>query len=197
MKRRCRQLLGDKRGAAAVELALVAGPLFALLFAVFEVGWDWYCLTSLDSATQAAARKIMTGNVQGMTVSGQQLSAAQFRTNVLCPLLPSTFNCSNVIVNVKTFAEDVYPSGYYSLLNGNQTGLNLPPLDNTQTSYCIGSSGAYVLLQVLYPLPLLTNVFMNLPLTTFNGTKSLLLISNATFRNEPFPPGSFQSPNGC
>ena len=102
-----------------------------------------------------------------------------------------------MIVNVQTFSENVYPSGYYSLLNTSQSGLAMPPLDNTKTTYCIGSSGAYVLLQVVYPLPLLTNVFMNLPMTTFNGTRSLLLMSNATFRNEPFPPGTYQSPNGC
>ena len=192
-----RKFRADVRATAAVELAIIAGPLFATLFAILEVGWDWYSLNALDAAAQNAARQIMTGTAQTTTVNGQQMTASQFRTNIVCPMLPAYCSCSNVIVNISTFAAGVSPSGYYALLNSSQTDVQQPPLDNTRTNYCIGSSGAYVLLQVIYPMPLLTNVFMNMPMTTLNGQKVVLLTANATFRNEPFPAGSFVSPAGC
>lgn len=187
----------DRRGAAAVEFAFVIGPLFGLLFCICEIGFDWFSQAQIDHAAQSAARLIMTGNAQAMTSGGQPLNAAQFRTTVLCPMLPGYFNCANVIMNIQTFSSGVSPAGVYSLLNTAQTNLALPPLDNTQTTYCIGAGGANVLVQIVYPMPLLTNVFSKFPLTTYGGSTVILLQSSAVMKNEPFPAGTYTAPAGC
>jgi hypothetical protein len=187
----------DRRGATAVEFGLIGIPLFFTLLGTVEAGFDLYNRNVLDNVTQEIARQIMTGAVQSMTINNQPISAAQFRTNVVCPLLPATYSCNNVIVNVQTFTEAAYPGGFYNFVNSAQSGLNAPPLSNTLTSFCIGATGAYVLLQILYPLPLMTNVFAPGTVTTFNGQKVRLLFSNAAFKNEPFPAGSYVPPSGC
>ncbi len=193
----CRLFLRNDRGVAAVEFGLIAAPVIFTLLAAVEAGFDLYNRNMLDNATQEVARKIMTGAVQSMTINNQPINATQFRTNVVCPLLPSVFSCNNVIVNVETFTEAAYPGGFYNFVNSRQSSLTLPPLDNSETSYCIGATGAYVLLQILYPLPLVTNVLAPGTVITFNGRKVRLLFSNAAFKNEPFPAGSYVPPSGC
>jgi hypothetical protein len=57
------------------------------------------------------ARQIITGSVQK-----GGLTAAQFRTNLLCPQLPATIPCSGIIVNLETFSEASFPGGFYSFV---------------------------------------------------------------------------------
>lgn len=187
----------DRRGATAVEFGLILAPFFFTLAGITESGLDFYIRNSLDNATQSVARQIMTGSVQGMKVNSVQINATQFRTNVVCPLLPAALSCSNVIVNIQTFAEGMSPSGFYNFVNSGQSGLVIPPLDNSKTSFCIGGSGVYVILQVLYPMPLLTAIFGGGSVTTYNGVKTRVLISTAAFKNEPFPATSYVAPTGC
>jgi hypothetical protein len=121
----------------------------------------------------------------GAVASGA-LSATQFRTNLICPKLTATnLPCSNLVVNIQTLSEATSPGGFYTLLNSTQTGLAQPPLDNTKTSYCIGGSGSYVFLQVLYAMPVFSPIWRAFA-TSYNGTSSYVLQSTAAFRNEPF-----------
>ena len=183
----------DRRGAAAVEFAIVAFPFLMALMAFMEAGRYLFYLEALDNGVQVAARQIMTGQVQN---ASQQVSASQFRMSYLCPLLPSAFNCNNVIVQISTFTEGASPSGFYSFVNANQSGLTAPPLNNSQTSYCLGAGSAYVFVQVVYPMPLLTTAFASWA-TTYNGQNVMLLTSGAAFRNEPFQAPGYQAPSGC
>ena len=191
------KLLLDRRGVTTVEFGFVAAPFILTLVAVIIAGFTLYMRNALDNATQRIARKIMTGSVQQMMVNNKQLNASQFQANVVCPQLPAAFNCSNVIINIKTFSESAYPGGYYDFVNAQQSGLILPPLNNANTSYCIGNAGDFILLQILYPLPLLTGIFAGGALASYNGAKMMVLFSNAAFRNEPFPAGTYVTPSGC
>src|SRR3954463_6797649 len=51
-----RGLLGDRRGAAAVELALVAMPLFLFLFTIINAGHVLWLQNALDASVTDAAR---------------------------------------------------------------------------------------------------------------------------------------------
>ena len=172
------------RGATAVEFALVSPLLFLTIFFIISVGYMLFMGQALDYATQKSARQIMTGQVQG-----QSLTQTQFRTQVVCPLLPSMFNCDNVIVNVQAVptTDGNYPNEYNAFLNATQSGLAIPPLANSQTNYCPGQQQGYVYLQVLYPI----NIFLSFlssssVATTYLGKKAYLIMSTATFLNEPF-----------
>ena len=54
-----RRLTNDRSGAGAVEFAVVAPMLFALLFGALELGWALQCGSSLRSEVQTAARALM------------------------------------------------------------------------------------------------------------------------------------------
>lgn len=54
-----RRLIGDKRGATAVEFALISPFLMLMVFGGVQLGWALHCATSVRWATEGAARQIM------------------------------------------------------------------------------------------------------------------------------------------
>ena len=76
---------------------------------------------------------------------------------------------------------------YYTYVNSNQSGLILPALDNTQTSYCPGNPKGYVYLQILYPVSLFLSLLSSSSVaTTYQGQQVYVIMSTATFLDEPF-----------
>src|SRR3954468_11444002 len=63
----------DQRGVAALEICLVAGPLFLLMFTIFDLGLYAIHLQSLRTLANAGAREMMikcyTPTVIGVTPS--------------------------------------------------------------------------------------------------------------------------------
>lgn len=181
-KRILRRFQRQRAGSAAVEFALIALVSLELLTEAMQAGLYFYTSAGVERATRMASRQILTGSV-----SGQSLTAAQFRSNVLCPAISAThLSCANLVTNVQTVSEDVAPgAGFYSLVNAAQTALKQPPLDNTQTSYCIGTDASYVFVQILYAMPVFSPLWRAFA-TNFNGAASYVVQSTAAFRNEPF-----------
>src|SRR5271170_2595612 len=52
------------RGVSMLEFALIAMPLFILIFGILEVGLIFWGAYELDNATLSAARMIRTGQAQ-------------------------------------------------------------------------------------------------------------------------------------
>lgn len=175
-------LWSDRRGAAAVEFAIVSGALLTTIIFIMTIGLLLYTGQALDRATAVAARQIMTGSVQK-----QVLSQSAFLTSVVCPALPAVFTCSNVIVNVQTLQEAAQPNGYYTFANSNQTGLIIPTLSNTAAQFNPGTQGSYVYVQIIYPMTMLPSFMAGLfGSATYNGAPAYLNVSTAAFRNEQY-----------
>ena len=60
-RRRALRFAGDRRGAAAVEFALIALPFFMLLFGKLELGLLFMASTTIESAADTSGRRIRTG----------------------------------------------------------------------------------------------------------------------------------------
>jgi Flp pilus assembly protein TadG len=191
----------DRRGAVAVEFGMVAPALIFAIVAIFQIGYNYFVLSGLDAASHAGARAIMTGAVQQAG-----LTASQFKANIICPNLPSTMPCSQVVVNVSVVltnptplgltskvttlpAPAVKPTNYYSYVTSNQSGLIFPSTTQASDTFCPGYAGDVVLVQVLYPAPMFTKI-----LNSANSS-SLWQMSTSTFVNEPF--GGAQTYTGC
>lgn len=164
------RLAGDRKGAAAVEFALVALPYFALIFAIIQSGLIFFTQEVLQNATQQTARLIMTGQAQ---TSG--MTAQQFLQDVCTdgnPLL----TCANLNVNVQTFPSFSAITQVNPVVNGSFNTSNL--------AYSLGGPGDIVLVQVFYQLPVFAGP-LNLSFATVNGSQRLLQ-ATAVFRNEPY-----------
>ena len=176
------------QGVVAIEFAVVGLPFFMLLYGIMVIGFMMFCSSSLDYATQKAARQVMVGTAQSGT-----LSADQFRTTVVCPLLPATiFDCSKVVVNMTTVSVTPEPTAFVNFVKSDQSGLIIPPLDNTKTSYCTGAGGNYQVLEILYPLPLYMSLFAS---TQSVAQGQFIIMSTAAFKNENF--SSSTTSTGC
>lgn len=164
-----RALLRDSKGATAVEFAFVAAPFFGLVYAIFETGLVFFSQQALQTATNQAARLIMTGQAQA-----QNMTAAQFQQQV-CANASSMFNCANMYVNIQTFSSFSSVSQLNPVQNGSFNSASL--------SYNIGTAGDIELVQVFYQWPVFTGP-LGLNLSTMNGNIHLL-VATAAFRNEP------------
>ena len=164
------------RGAAAVEFGMIALPFLTIIMFILFVSLTLFYRTTLDYATQKAARALMVGTPQ---TSGQ--TAAQFRTNTLCPNLTLIFfDCSKIVVNLVTVTETVEPTAYVAFVTPDLSAILIPP---PSINYCPGVGSSYEVLEVVYPLPIYLSFFSSAP-NVVQG--QFLLMSTATFRNEPF-----------
>ncbi len=175
-------------GSVAIEFAMIGGTAIVMVVEIMQAGLFFYEETSLRNATARSMRQVVTG-----AVSAQGLTAAQFRTTILCPQLPAVMSCANVITNVRSVSEDVSPNGFYAFVNANQSGIVAPAMDNTQTGFCSGSTGSVIYAQVYYAMPVFSPAW-RLSSVMWNGIRTHFVSAAAAFKNEPFPSSQSQ---GC
>ena len=173
MKRRFkssfRRFLRTSSGATAVEFAMVGPPFIALLYAILQTALVFFAQQVLQTATQQAARLIMTGQAQ----SGNY-TAAQFQQAV-CNNATSLFSCSGIYVNVQTFSSFSNVTMLNPIVNGK--------FSSSGMSYSPGGTGDIEVVQVFYQWPVYSGPLgFNLSNTT-TGTN--VLVATAAFRNEP------------
>jgi Flp pilus assembly protein TadG len=167
-----KRFLGERRGATAVEFALVALPFFTLLFGVLELGLLFMASTSVEGATMAAARQIRTGQVQ----TGGSNTAAGFKT-LVCNNMTwiTSANCtSNIYVDVRTFPNFSGISVSSPLTAG--------AVDNTKLTYNAGVSCDIVMVRVFYTYTMIAPLLE--PGVPNVGNSKVLVTSAAAFRNE-------------
>lgn len=161
-----------RKGATAVEFALIATPFFFLLFAIVEVTMVFFTSTALEHASSEIARKVRTGEFQSSGASSGDF------VNQVCGEMTGLIACNgNVSVDIRTFTDF-----------GNVTVNN--PIDATGNlntgsfQFNPGNAGDIVLVRVFYNwqlnTPLIGSVFANL-----SGNRRLI-VSSMAFRNEPF-----------
>jgi Flp pilus assembly protein TadG len=161
----------DDRGAAALEFAILAAPLIAIILAALQTSIIFFYDQALQTATERAARQLMTGSAQT-----QNLTQSQFK-NVVCGYA-TVFTCSGLMV-------DVQSASSFTAINTNPLTPTYNNGNVTNTwSYNTGGAGDIVIMRVMYDWPVfggpLSLNLANQP----NGT--YLLVATAVFKNEPY-----------
>jgi Flp pilus assembly protein TadG len=168
-----------RKGAAAVELALVAAPFLALLVALFETALVFFAGRVLDEVTEEASRYILTGQAQtaNMTQAGFQTYLCT-STNT-ATLVSALFNCNNIMINVQNYSDFDSASTTTPTLTFSNNGT----VSNSWT-YSPGNPGDIVVVQVMYQWPIILGPLgFNLS-NLSDGNR--LLVSTAVFKNEPY-----------
>lgn len=167
-----RRFLGARRGSTAVEFALVALPFITLMFGTLELGLVFMVSTTLDNATDTAARTIRTGQLQ--SAGG---TAASFKTAICNEMSWLGSSCStNLHVDVRTFTSFANVAIPDPTTNG--------AFDNAKTTFVPGGGEDIVLVRVYYEWSLITPL-LNQGMENLSGGKRLIS-ATAAFRNEPF-----------
>lgn len=171
-------------GATAVEFALVSTPFILTLLFFLTAGWIIYLQQSLDAFTLTVARQVMIGAVQKAGTS----DAATFKASYVCPTLPASFSCGDVVVNLYQVTEGSSPGGYYNYVNSTVTQVNVPSPLQPPGQFQAGTQGAYQYLQVLYPVTFFPSALATVlgSKATYNGAAAYVVMSTAAFRNEQY-----------
>jgi Flp pilus assembly protein TadG len=163
-RNRCASFVKDKRGATAVEFALVAAPFLGLLVALIQTFLVFFAQELLETVVQQSSRQILTGQVQS-----QQLTQAQFK-QVVCNQIAILFNCSGLMVDVQVAASwSSAPPSAPPLTYDSQGQVS-----NTW-QFNPGNAGDIVVVRVMYLWP----IFM------FSSQTSQMIMATAAFQNEP------------
>lgn len=162
----------DESGATAVEFAMVVGPLLLMLFAIIELALVFLISSTLESATNKAARTIRTG----AALSGGS-TAITFRNSICANLGWLQSQCqADLNVDVRVFADFGSVNGPDPVENGVFKTSNLV--------YAIGGPRDIVLVRAFYQWKLISP-FLNGGLARLNNGVTLVTAAT-TFRNEPF-----------
>jgi Flp pilus assembly protein TadG len=170
-----------RKGATAVEFALVAAPFLALLVAIIQAALVFFASRVLDEVTEEASRNLMTGQAQQGGVT-----QANFLTNNVCggtntsALVSALFTCANIMVNVQNYAD-------FASANTSSPTLTFNNGRVTNTwSYNTGNPGDIIVVQLIYIWPIVLGpLSMNLSTPNLpNGSREL--VSTAVFKSEPY-----------
>ncbi len=168
-------------GGAAVEFAIISVPLIGLLLAIFQTAVVLFAAQALETATENAARQIMTGQAQS-----SNLSVSQFR-NLICPTstngttpgnaLPALIDCSKLIIDVRVASN-------FSSADTSKNVFSNP----SQAQFSPGGPSTINVVRVLYQLPNYIGVLgggSNIFGVT-GGTTTNVIMATAVFQTEPY-----------
>jgi Flp pilus assembly protein TadG len=172
-RRRWRAFFADRKGATAVEFALIGAPFVALLVALIQTFLVFFAQQLLETAVNASSRMILTGQAQAQNMNPTQFAA------LVCSNLVILFNCNNLMIDVEV-------AGSWTSANTGKPTLTFDSNGNVTNTwqYNPGNPGDIVVVRVMYQWP----VFVGpLGFTLANlGNGNRLIMASTAFMNEAY-----------
>ena len=160
------------KGSAILEFAMLAPVFFILLMGIMEDGVLYFAGSTLQYATDNAARFVRTGQAQAGALTQQQ-----FRSRICADIAPVMACDSHLQVDMQAYTG--YTGAAFSSPLDASGNLN-PALNNYQP----GTACNVVLLRTFYNWSIFTPVLGQFLSNTAGG--SHLIVATSAFRNEPF-----------
>jgi Flp pilus assembly protein TadG len=133
-----RRFARDRKGAVAIEFAMVIVPFLGLLAAIFQTGLFYFQSAQLQTATELASRAVLTHT----TASG--LTYQNFVDTYVCPNLSSMFKCSSLSIDIRS------PANWAAADMTNNIYASPNPLTNTIN---MPAAGQIAVVRIAYPIP--------------------------------------------
>ena len=177
-----RRFSRDRRGATAIEFAILALPFIFTMLAILEYGYVYLITASLDNATAIASRQIRTGQAQTATTPDPNNANA----SVSAPMTATQFKsriCQNMAwapcdsVQVSAQPETGYAGQTFDNPVSNCT------LRSNQT-WQMGTPNQIVLIHTYYVWQMITPVLWMAP-NRLCGNQ-VLLTASSLIKNEPY-----------
>ena len=151
--------LGRARDAAtAVEFALVFPAFIAVIIAILEITYFLFAQQTLQTAASEMGRMFMTnqGPSQSSTINqvngsyNGTLNASSTVCNIIKPLL----SCGSVLVNVQAYQD--WQSANTTMQSSYQMNSSNQCVAASGWNYDAGNPGQVVVIQLIYPLNIIT-----------------------------------------
>ena len=179
-----RAWLRDRRGATAVEFALIATPFFFMIFAIIQLSLYFMVQVTLDNATAIAARQLRTGQTiadGNSDTTGKQAFITAICNNMSWLQSQCLSGASNPN-GTQYLTIDVRQLGTYSN-NTAPAMLNNGVMNTANFCYYSGGAGSAVEMRTFYRWQLVTPILMQQLQSIANGIAELQ--SAEIFQIEP------------
>ncbi len=177
--------LRDRRGATAVEFAIIASPFIFMIFAIIQLALYFMVQVTLDNAVAIAARQLRTGQSVADGTNDTSGEAA-FKTSVCNNMSWLQSQCQSGVANtsgLQYLVLDVRTLG-----SGYSGASSAPPMTSNgamnTSSFCYysGGAGSAVEMRAFYRWQLVSPILAQ-GLQTFSGVAELQ--STEVFQVEP------------
>ncbi len=178
MRLKARNLIRDSHGSTAVEFAIVAPLLLALIFSILEAGWYFFVTSSVHQASANASRLIRTGQAQNANMT----SDAFFQE--ICRVVSAFGDCDEKLtIDISRFSNFAELSEDLSQpVCRNRDDPTIAGAQFNQSDY--GGQRDIIRVRVCYLYkPINPALGLNLAQTE-HGERKIFAVS--IFRNEPF-----------
>jgi Flp pilus assembly protein TadG len=164
----------DRRGASAIEFAMLGLPFIVLLVQIVELSLVYLASTTLDNAVAIASRQIQTGAVQSAAAPA---TAATFIAKICANMGWMQASCaSSIQVDVRTETTFGNPTEPDPLASGS--------LNAAALTFNAGGPGQIVLVRAFLTWPLIMPVIDSALSRDNNG--AAVIVSTAAFVNENY-----------
>lgn len=188
-----RRFVRSRRGATAVEFALISIPLMTLMFGVLELAMILLVSATLDTATDFAARNIRTGVFQKGSATSQKDFQSLVCVNMswlspMCSVTPAPNEPDNnpLFVEARTFG---------TFAEAGALGRRDPEtFDPNNTCWRVGNPEDIVVVTTYMRWPIVTPLIRPL-FQNYEGGR--MISSTRLFRNEPYDPALPPSGTRC
>lgn len=175
-RRSLKRYINNRKGATAIEFALLALPFSALLFAIVETAIVFFITSTMTHATSEAARQIRIGAFQ----SGGG-GEAEFK-QLVCNGMSGIGNCqAKLRIDVVSSNDGTFASSTLQATPNDPNNPNIPP-----NQYVCTDARQVVIVRSQYFHPLTLPNSMTF-LSNRADKKTRLIQATTAFRNEPFP----------
>ncbi len=172
MSERLKTIFHARDGATAIEFAILAPILIAILFSILELSWLILKVLILDNAVDLAAKQIYIGNVPDRAAFEQ----------LICENAPLFSNCLQQVnveaVEIADFSD--IPNSEPECRDAGEEAFT------PNTAYTTCTSSAIVFLRVCVTSPLFTPGLGFGAALPRQPDGTFAIVSSAVFMNEPF-----------
>lgn len=177
-RRSLRAVAASRKGATALEFAILSIPFFLFLLFLFEMGVDFYVQLALDYAVQEGARRLQTG-------AGNAATTAQaFKTDCLCPVISGFLNCSQITLNIYPLAASDY---YVNAQSGaGSVPVSAGSLNTSSWSFSSSTAATPMFMQAIYPSVSVVGMLLPSMSVVSGSSRVHVTTSSVGFINEPF-----------
>jgi len=164
-----------REGTTAIEFAIIATPFLMLMFGIIELGMVFMVSTTLQNATDNAARKIRTGEFQTSGASAK----TDFAALVCLNMNWLQANCpAKLSIDVQVFPTFAALSGSGP---ANPVGFN-----PNNTNYSVPQASQIVLVRAYYDWSIFTPLLNAALVNEGSGSGRRLIGAAAAFQTEPY-----------
>jgi Flp pilus assembly protein TadG len=171
-----RRFRADRKGATAVEFALLSLPFFFMLMMIVEMSLVFWTRQVLQEATSQAARTILTGESRTLYTGSQAAQTQAFR-DAICAKMNTASDCSSrLFVDVIPAGAD-FPATVASMVSGksiNPASFQMRPVP----------PATIAVVQVAYKMPVIAAGYFG-SLAQLNTGENVLQAVVA-FKSEPY-----------